>query len=125
LIASDVQLAMVGILFVLLVGGTVIASVQGCTKAKASVESWALGNGWLVADVRRMPFGGSFWLRKSNSQRVYRVVLSDRAGHRSVADVRCGNWLLGMLSPAIEVKWIEGELVPHPGPPDPTLRQPS
>jgi hypothetical protein len=47
---------------------------------------------------------GPFWW-SGKGQVVYRVAVRDERGHDWQGWVRCGHWLTGLLSDAVEVRW--------------------
>lgn len=72
------------------------------------VERWAQEKGYEVIEKRWLMLGGrAFWWRKSKSHMVYYVTVRDPEGRIRSAYVRCGSWLLGLLSDHVTVEWDE------------------
>ncbi|MCP4536360.1 MAG: hypothetical protein GY832_04365, partial [Chloroflexi bacterium] len=47
---------------------------------------------------------GPFWW-SGKGQVVYRVEVRDEHGHDYLGWVRCGHWVTGMFSDAVEARW--------------------
>ena len=76
------------------------------SRSRKLLEQWAADNGFHILEreyrnFRKRPF---FWT-SSNSQAVYHVTVRDREGNVHSGWVRCGGWILGMLSNQTEVRW--------------------
>jgi hypothetical protein len=96
-----------GVLFVVVfVGLAVAANFRGNSKARAAIYRWASSNSYTVASISFSWWGGRWFWRRSRSQRVYRVTIYDQAGSARTADIRCGNWLVGMLDDSVAVRWV-------------------
>lgn len=76
------------------------------TRSRTIIENWAADNGYRLIDARA-PFinRGPFFWTTSRGQTVYRVSVEDKSGQTRRGWGRCGNWLGGLLSDQIEVRW--------------------
>jgi hypothetical protein len=89
-----------------------VAALVGLTlwwhfsRSGSLLQRWAEGNGYrLVRQEYRHLFKGPFFWTSSRGQTVYYVTVEDREGKRRSGWVRCGGWLLGLLSDNVEVRW--------------------
>jgi hypothetical protein len=90
----------VGLVFV------VLLVVFHYSRGSSLLEEWAARNGYrVVSRENRLFFKGPFFWTTSKGQEVYYVTLEDEKGDRRNAWVRCGGWVLGMLSNNVEVRW--------------------
>ncbi len=78
------------------------------SRSKSILEKWAEQNGYeiLESDYRMLAKGPFFW-RSSEEQAVYHVKVRDGQGQIRTGWIRCGGWVLGLLSDKVEVKWEE------------------
>ena len=99
------------------------------TRSGILLDLWAAENGYRILERELRRFRrGPFFFTTSKGQEVYRVVVEDCQGAVRGGYVRCGSWVLGMLSSHVEVRW-DPELIHQPGfpvvfPPDRTDEQP-
>ena len=96
-------------LFALLVVVLAAASVIfHYTRAGILLDRWAAENGYRILhrELRRLR-RGPFFFTTSTGQEVYRVTVEDLQGGVRSGYVRCGSWVLGMLSSNMEVRWDE------------------
>jgi hypothetical protein len=77
------------------------------TRAESILEQWAEENGYEILSSERRWLGGAFWWRKSEDQEVFYVTVRMHDGEIRRGWVRCGGWILGMLSNQAEVEWDE------------------
>ncbi|HXX92757.1 MAG TPA: hypothetical protein VEN81_03935, partial [Planctomycetota bacterium] len=59
----------------------------------------------LLSEDRRTFFKGPFFWTSTKGQMIYYVTVQDSAGRVRHAWVRCGGYVLGMLSDNFEVSW--------------------
>jgi hypothetical protein len=81
--------------------------LMGNSSAVDLVEQWAIENGYTIVSRGRKFYGGSYFLMKSKSQRVHRVVVTDKEGKTRTADVKCGGYFMGMANPKMDVTWLD------------------
>lgn len=95
------------ILIGLLVVGAIVMSLLWHTgRSQTLISRWAAEQGFeVLACQYRLMFRGPFSWSTSKGQTVYRVTVRDRAGRLRYGWVRCGSWLLGLLSDRVEVRW--------------------
>jgi len=75
-------------------------------RGASLLSGWAERNGYQVVHSEyRYFFRGPFFWTTSNGQAVYRVTVADQAGNARSGWVRCGGWLLGLLSDHVEARW--------------------
>lgn len=76
------------------------------TRARELLDGWAARSGFtLVRARRRVLFSGPFTWTSSRSQFVYLVEVRDQDGRERHGWVRCGSFLAGVHSDAVEVRW--------------------
>lgn len=92
------------ILMALVVGGTLTWATT--RRAESMIQRWADGNGYQIVQLewRWFRLGPYFW-KASKNQMVYRVEIIDWNGNPAQCWIRCGSWLLGVLSDEIDVTW--------------------
>jgi hypothetical protein len=75
-------------------------------RSRSLLDQWAEQNGLeiLESDYRNF-FKGPFFWTSSKGQTVYHVKVRDQEGKVRSGWVRCGGWLLGLLSDNAEVRW--------------------
>jgi hypothetical protein len=94
------------IFFVLVVAFAVVSAVWHFSRARTILERWAARDGYVLVSAERCWFWrGPFWLRSDKEQVVFRVVVRDRENRTLSGYVRCGGWILGMLSDDVAVEW--------------------
>jgi hypothetical protein len=64
------------------------------------LEKWADQNGYRIVSRKYGPF---YWTPQG--QIVYSVTVEDEQGNQRHGWVRCGSWLLGLLSAHVDVWW--------------------
>jgi hypothetical protein len=70
------------------------------------LEQWAARNDFRILSRQyRFFFKGPFFWTSSRGQVVYCVIVLDSDGDTRKGWVRCGGWLLGLLSDRTEVRW--------------------
>ncbi len=75
-------------------------------RSKQLLESWACDNDFQIVSFEyRYFFKGPFFWTSSNHQAVYYVTVTTADGETRNGWVRCGGWLLGMLSDQVDVEW--------------------
>lgn len=75
-------------------------------RSQSILDRWAESNGYrLIDSERRWMRKGPFFWRSSKGQTVFYVTVEDRQGHVRHGYVRCGGWLLGLLSDQATVEW--------------------
>ncbi len=78
------------------------------SRSRRMVDRWAEENGFRLIDREyRWFFRGPFWWRTSDKMAVYHVTVEDSSGRVRRAFIRCGGWLLGLLSDRVDVEWEE------------------
>ena len=96
-------IVIVGVLFALL---AVLAWVWGSSRGTSLLEGWASSAGLeILRQEECWFFKGPFFWTSSKSQRVYRVTVRDGAGRTRSGYVRCGGYLMGMMSDNVDVRW--------------------
>jgi len=76
------------------------------SRAQDMVDQWAATNGLQVLSRERRTFRrGPFFFRTGKGQEVYYVTAQDQAGNIRRGYVRCGGWVLGMMSDQVSVEW--------------------
>jgi hypothetical protein len=76
------------------------------SRSEAIIKKWAVKNGFTVLSSKNYHFvRGPFFLRSDPRQTVYNVTIRDQSGQDRSAWVRCGGWLLGLVSDDIKVMW--------------------
>jgi len=84
------------------------------SRSEAIIRKWAVQNGFTVFASKSRPFvRGPFFLRSDPRQTVYNVTIRDQSGQDRSAWVRCGGWLLGLVSDDIEVVWDQDQSNRH------------
>jgi hypothetical protein len=104
-VAMDNALPVLGIIAV--VGFVVLIMTLHYTRARSILEQWAGENGYEIISREHSFMGGRFWWRKSKDQEVYYVTVRTPEGEVRRGWVRCGGWLLGILSNQADVEWDE------------------
>jgi len=76
------------------------------SRSRSLLEQWASSNGFeiLRREYRNFRKGPFFWTSSKN-QVVFYVTVRDRDGKLRSGWVRCGSWILGLLSDQTEVRW--------------------
>jgi hypothetical protein len=76
------------------------------SRSRFLLQQWAQENGYriLSSEHRHLVRGPFFWTT-SKGQTVYRVEIQDRDGRTRSGWVRCGSWMLGLLSDKVQVRW--------------------
>lgn len=96
---------MFGIILLAVIAG-VVGLVWSLTRSHQLLQNWADDNMFQLIDSRVAIFNlGPFFWTTRKGQTVYRVEVEDRSGRRFKGWVRCGNWLFGLLSDQVEVRW--------------------
>jgi hypothetical protein len=96
--------AIFGILLVLV--SIWLGFVWSRTRSEAIIKKWAAQNGFTVLSSKSHLFvRGPFLLRSDPRHTVYNVTIRDQSGIDRSAWVRCGGWLLGLVSDDIKVVW--------------------
>ena len=114
---SDMDSSSIGglLLVVLLIAGAMAGLVFHFSRAGTLLDRWAASNGFVILEREWRPLvRGPFFFTTSKGQEVYRVVVRDRVGTIRKGYVRCGGFLLGMLSDNVEVRW-DAEPLHRPG----------
>jgi hypothetical protein len=78
------------------------------SRSRCVLERWAAEHGFeiLHSEYRILSRGPFFWTT-SKGQTVYYVKVRDGRGIERSGWVRCGGWLLGLLSDKAEVRWTD------------------
>ncbi|MBX0328360.1 hypothetical protein K2Z83_11800 [Oscillochloris sp. ZM17-4] len=87
--------------------GVAIASIAWTRRrADAMLAGWAATNGYQLLQVepRYLRTGPYFW-RRSRSQMIYYVTVSDPRGWPRSGYVRLGSWFWGMRRDQVDVTW--------------------
>ncbi len=75
------------------------------SKANQMLDDWARANGYeLVEANNQWLFRGPFWLAPKGTL-VYKITVRDSLGQTQTGWALCGDWLRGMWSDRVEVKW--------------------
>jgi hypothetical protein len=75
-------------------------------RSRSLLRQWADGNGYrIVKSSYRTAWRGPFAWTSSKGQTVYRVIVQDPAGNHRTGWVRCGGYLVGLLSDQVEARW--------------------
>lgn len=76
------------------------------SRSRSVLEQWADENGFeILSSEYRNLFRGPFSWTTSKGQTVYYVRVRDRQGTERTGWVRCGGWVLGLMSDKAEVRW--------------------
>ena len=98
-----------GFLFVLIlvVSAFVIGSIQWRIERSRSVlEQWRSKNGFeILHSEHRNLFRGPFSWTTSRGQTVYYVRVRDDKGKERSGWIRCGGWILGVMTDKVDVRW--------------------
>jgi hypothetical protein len=96
-----------GILFILiLVPIAIFGIAMSISRPRTILERWADANGFQIVHAeRRTFFRGPFFWRSTKDQVVYYVTVRDSSGAARRGYVRCGGWVLGLMSDAADVQW--------------------
>jgi len=95
--------------FVLLaiVGGIVALVVRVTKTCNERIERWAAEHDYTVVTKQMRLFRrGPFFLRSTDNQAVYFVIVDDN-GQRKEAFIRMGGAIIGLFSEAFQVRWVE------------------
>lgn len=94
------------ILFILIGSAIIGLNLWLSSKSRSLVEQWAHQHGYtLLHYERRIFFLGPFFWTTSRSQIVYYLRIRDQQGTERTGWIRCGSWMLGLLTDAVEVRW--------------------
>ena len=75
-------------------------------RAASMLERWAAANGLrLLAVEHRTFFKGPYFWTASKHQWIYRITAQYPDGSVRQGWVRCGGWVLGLLTDAVDVRW--------------------
>ncbi len=97
--SGQVLVILVGAAFV---GGIIYFQIK---RASFLLEQWAAENQYQLLRVQHRLFRrGPFWW-SGKGQVIYRVDVRDEQGHDWLGWVRCGHWLTGLFSDAVEARW--------------------
>ena len=77
-------------------------------RPRQILNRWAAVNNYeiLSADYRWIRFGPFFWTT-SKGQAIYYVTVRTPDGQQKQGWVRCGGWIMGVLTNQSEVRWDE------------------
>ncbi|GAA5495868.1 hypothetical protein Rhal01_02049 [Rubritalea halochordaticola] len=76
------------------------------SRAQTILSNWAADSGVeILSRERRTFFRGPFFWSASKGQEVFYVQVRDRDGSTRSGWVRCGGWLLGLMSNQADVRW--------------------
>ncbi len=91
----------------LLIGVSIaLGALWSGRRSRAIIDRWATENRYEVVSAKsHFLAAGPFTLRRFRGQTVYRIHIRDANGRESRGWVRCGGWLLGILSDDIKVQW--------------------
>lgn len=99
-ILSSFLAPMMGLIFV------AFAIVWYFSRSSSVLDNWANANGFVILDSQYCSLSrGPFTWTTSRGQAVYRVKVRDPAGVVRSGWVRCGSWLLGLMTDTAEVRW--------------------
>jgi hypothetical protein len=78
------------------------------SRSRSVLEQWADQFGYeiLHSEYRNFARGPFFWTT-SKGQSVYYVRVRDSDGNVRTGWVRCGGWILGLMTDQAEVRWEE------------------
>jgi len=78
------------------------------SRSRQILENWASEHNYrIVSSEYRNFFRGPFFWTSSKGQTVYYVTVETADGQTKSGWVRCGGWLLGLLSDTADVRWDE------------------
>jgi hypothetical protein len=84
----------------------ILALVWHFGRSSSLLHQWAAQNGYrIISQEYRNFFKGPFFWTSTKGQTVYYVVVEDAGGNKRRGWVRCGGWLLGLLSDSVAVRW--------------------
>jgi hypothetical protein len=75
------------------------------SRSRAIIDRWSKQHGYEVLSAAPRLWRGPFLLRSGHGHTVYRVTVKDASGTARSGWVRCGSWLLGLVSDEITVEW--------------------
>ena len=89
-------------IIVVILGIAIVSASARENRMSGMVENWAREGGYQLISCEQPWFSsGPYWF-KSKSQRIYKVLVIDQAGHRRCAWLRCS----GMFwSTNVDVEW--------------------
>lgn len=97
---------MEAILIVVVVAAAGLGIVWHVSRSRSLLENWAASNGYQILAYERRHFRrGPYFFRSSKGHEVFYVSLRDESGRRRNAYVRCGGWMVGLLSDSVDVEW--------------------
>ncbi len=98
--------ALVALLFMVVIVVTIFCLHWQFRKSERLIRQWAATRHYQLLGMNHQWFWyGPFWWRTAKGQMVYHVTLRDSAGQIRKAWIRCGSFLLGLLSDDIAVEW--------------------
>jgi hypothetical protein len=94
------------LLFPTLVVAVVAVAVLQFRRSRTILERWAERQGYrILRSQRRTLRRGPFFFFTARGQEVFRVTVEDAHGRIRHGFVRCGSFMLGILSDRAEVRW--------------------
>lgn len=96
--------AAVGIVFVIFLGGLIFA--WSLMRAAELRERWAEEHGYSIEAARYCwIWRGPFFLRSSENQMVFHIIVRDADGRRRSGWLRCGGFFSGLFGSQAKVIW--------------------
>src|SRR5438046_896289 len=100
---KETQAILLVVVIGLLVAGAIIWQLL---RSQTMLDEWAKENDYQILESSyRIFLRGPFLWTTSRGQAVYYVKVRDADGVSHSGWVRCGGWLLGLLSRETEVRW--------------------
>jgi hypothetical protein len=90
-----------------MVAAFVAGSIQWrISRSRSLLKQWGDENGFdiLQSEYRNL-FRGPFSLTTSRGQTVYYVRVRDNEGKEHSGWIRCGGWIMGLVTDKVEVRW--------------------
>ena len=75
------------------------------TRSEQILSKWANENGYQILDLQPKVINRGPFFLSSKMQTIHRITVQDAEGTQLSGWVRCGNFLQGVFSDKVEVKW--------------------
>jgi hypothetical protein len=96
--------------FCLIASAAVIIPIFRIRRAHTLLLAWRVANGYEIISRKWAGFRvGPFPLAALGHQAVYRLLVRDREGKEHICWIKLGDFVVGLLSNEVEVKWEEDD----------------
>ena len=75
------------------------------TRSEQILSKWANENGYQILDLQPKVINRGPFFLSSKMQAIHRIIVQDAEGIQHSGWVKCGNFLQGVFSDEVEVKW--------------------